>query len=464
MARTTPRITATLAVLLAVAALSVSPGAAQVGEGELEGGGTAKATAKVAKYAPGVGTLELGVTNGVAVTQITNFLAQATAQTADFGLIGTSLAAETCRGNYYFHERDFPQPTSVDNREGDASDVRDERGDGGAPVGVGRMEVEAKEAVPEAKALVTGAKSGVDGVFEIGGGSAEAVTRVIPGSGREALATATTSISLGGGALRLDDLRWFAHHRSGGDPTASASFEIGSATFGGVPYPTDDLAAFEQTLNDLLAPSGVVVGFPEVERLTEPTDLIRATPMTIEFRDSELAATAFGPALEITREQRENAFDQLTSLACDFASFLLVGDVAVSVATGTGFLVIELGGVEATSGDFVVSNPFATGSAGPAATNPPTGATPTTGSISDPGSSAAPAPPSTPGAVGPGPVATAPVSSSGPLIDLCESVHPSRDPSCSTGTVAAVVLVGVLATLAVGGGDYLRQRRRRGAA
>ena len=442
-------------VLLGVCFVAVTaPADAPSRPATASGAAPRRQSALIARYAPGVGQLELAVSGGIAVTQLTNYLAQATAHTADFGLIGTALAAETCRGNRYFQESDYPQPTSVDNREGDAHLSRDESRSDGAPVGAGRMEVSATKAVPAASATTTGVASGVTAAVEIGQGTADAVTRVIPNEGREAIATVSSSVDVGGGLLQLRGLRWFAHHRTGAEPLAEASFEIGGATFGGVPFPTDDLQVLEDGLNQALAPSGVVLTFRRVERLTTPTDLIRATPLRIEFRDSPLADTAFGPVLDLTRDEREQLFDDLTSFVCDLASVLLVGDITLSVATGTGFLVIDVGGVEATSGDFVVTDPFG----GPLE---PVGA---------PGAEAgAPAQPAATVAVPAGTVAppasaterpATPIVSDGPIVELCESIHPSRSPACSAGTVAVIVLVAAIATLAIGGGDYVRQRRR----
>src|SRR5205085_9196606 len=58
--------------------------------------GTAKATAVVARVAPGVGALQLGISSGVAVSEIKNTVAQSQAKTLDLGLLGSTLTQETC--------------------------------------------------------------------------------------------------------------------------------------------------------------------------------------------------------------------------------------------------------------------------------------------------------------------------------------------------------------------------------
>src|SRR3954447_1948941 len=118
--------------------------------------GTAKATALVSRVGPGVGNLELAMRGGVAITQITNSLAQATSQTEDFGLIGSSLTAASCRGgDPTLKPENLPQPTSVDNRKGDAQLSRDESGTTGQSFGLGRMEVTATKSPVGSTATTT---------------------------------------------------------------------------------------------------------------------------------------------------------------------------------------------------------------------------------------------------------------------------------------------------------------------
>ena len=448
-----------LALALAVGGQRASDAAPTPAE---VGNGTAKATATTSRIAPGVGQLELGMTNGTAVTQVTNSLAQATSQVMDLGLIGTSLTSVDCEGNQNVKPEDLPQPTSVDNRNGDAKASADEYSDPSSPVGAGRKEVEAKHSVPESHATTTSAAIQLAPAFEIGGARAEALTRVLPGKGREALAAVETSIDVGG-VFALSGMRWSARHRTGTEPLAEAAFEIGRAELGGLPFPSDDLGALEEALNQLLVPSGITVTFPKVERFTEPTDLIRATPMRIEIRDSPAGKAALGPALELTRTQREQLFDEIVSFYCQSASLLLVGDIGVSIAAGTGFLVVDLGGVEATSGDLVLTNPFG------APIVPPQAGVAPGGAAASPSTPGTPGVPGTsggvPATVAPGTVdevATVPAGSSGPLVELCESIHPNGSPGCSTGAAWAVGLVGVLATVGVAGTEVVWQRRRHG--
>lgn len=459
--RRTRRTGAASALLLGLTVLLAPDGLAQQSEpetGEIRNG-RAKAVATIAKYAPGVGSLELGITNGTAVTQVTNQLAQATSQTTDLGLIGTSLTSEGCDGDTYFTAEDLPQPTSVDNRDGDTEASRDESGTDGSPLGAGRMQVEAGEEPPSSRAHTTATAFEVPGALRLGGGDAWAATRVLPGEGREAVATVRSSMTIGD-VLELSGMRWHAEHRTGVEPRAEGSFEIGHAEIGGLPFPTDDLESVEAAVNDVLVPSGITVTFPRVRRLLEPSDLIRVTPMRIELRDSPVGKTLLGPALDLTREQRGQLFDSLVEAYCDSASALLVGDIAVSVVSGTGFLTVELGGVQAASSDLEIGNPFGDI---PAFTAPPPAAPETAGgaAIGGPSSSGgglpAPAPPTT--VAFRGQEQAVPARATGPVEELCESLHPNGD-DCSEGAAATVGVVGLLATVGMAGADVVRQRRR----
>ena len=133
---------------------------------------------------------------------------------------------------------------------------------------------------------------------------------------------------------------------------------------------------------------------------------------------------------------------------------LLVGDIGVSIASGTGFLAVELGGAEAISGDLVAGNPFgpATAPQGPLATPPSTpGVPPPPAVVASPALPPAAAPPAE---------RTETVAAIGPLEQLCETIHPFRSPSCSEGAMAPLGALGLAATVAVGALDWRHQRRR----
>ena len=189
------------------------------------------------------------------------------------------------------------------------------------------------------------------------GGRAEAVTEVIDGAARQAHATVEVGLGIAG-LIDLSGLRWDAIHRTGKDPIAEASFDIGTARLLGIPIPLDSLADLEKVINDALAPVGITINFPKVERFTEPADLVRITPLRIVLKDSPTGKAVVSPVLDVTREQRSQMFDTLAAAICEAAGALLVADIGVSIVGGTGFIVIEVGGAEATTGELVLENPF----------------------------------------------------------------------------------------------------------
>jgi hypothetical protein len=434
------------AVLLAT--LGVAPGAQS--EEVPFNNGTAKATAIVAQVAPGVGSLQLGITSGVAVAEIKNTVGQAQAKTLDLGLIGGTLTAEGCDGGApIVAQSQLPQPLRVDSRGGNTSAALDYLPVAGTAFGGGRKEVSATTD-PSARAAAKIVET-LTGLLDIQGGRAEATTRVNKGESREAKAEVSVDLTIGG-FLKLSALRWTAYHKTGrtkADRKTTADFDLGTASLLGVPIPIDSLAQLSKTVNQILAPSGVSITFPTVEQFTAPADLIRVSPLQILIKDSPLGAAALGPILNLTRAQREQLFDQIAASLCQAAGGLLVGDIALDIVSGTGFLAILLGGAEATTGDLVLESPF--GPEGPLVDVPPL-----------PSNVPSVVPTVPPSVSGPGVVQ--PAAKIGPLVDHCESAHPLRRTACSKGALMAVGLVGLVATAGVGALDWQHERRKRAKA
>jgi hypothetical protein len=412
--------------------------------------GTAKATAIVARVAPGVGSLELALASGIAVAELKNQLGQAQAQSLDLGLIGTTLTAEGCRDAVITADQ-LPQPTRVDNRKGDAAASTDEIPIADATFGGGRESARATTQ-PLASAVSTTAAS-FGPVVSVRGGRAEAVTEVIDGAARQAHATVDASVEIAG-FVDLTGLHWDALHRTGSEPRAEAVFDIGTARLLGVPVPVESLDDLQVLLNQALAPTGISVQLPRVERFTQPADLVRITPLRIVLKDSPVGQAALGPVLDLTREQRGQLFDELTAQICDAAGALLVGDIGVSIVGGTGFLAVEIGGAEATSGELVIENPFGEPVAPATPVGPDGPPLPASTPLVPAVAPAIPAAPSTDAA------APKPTASVGPLEELCETIHPFESPSCSEGAMAPLGLLGLVATAAVAGLDWRHQRRR----
>jgi hypothetical protein len=369
----------------------------------------------------------------------------------DFGLIGTSLTAERCGGqDGYLAPEQLPAPTQVDNRGGDASASSTEAPIAG-PFGAGSEEA-AATTQPASRAVSVSAPVGLSPAFVLDGGRAVAETQVLP-DGREAVSTVEASLDLGG-VVRLDSMRWTARHHTGVAEDVSGAFSIGALELLGVPIPGDAAAPAIDAVNAALAPSGLRIELPVVERLTEPVDLVRVTPLRIVVEDSQLGATAVRPGLDASREIRSQLFDALVQLDCGLANFFLIGEISLGVASGTGALVIDIGGVEARSEELVVEDAF--GTQLPAATPSPLPAQPIP-------LASAPEPALPPVVAAPtAPTAPSAMPTAQPVRGerRCESVHSFSWPSCSEGAAGAVGVIGAAATAAAAVLDF---RRRRGA-
>jgi hypothetical protein len=357
------------------------------------------------------------------------------------------LTAESCSGTVVLSPDQLPSATRVDSRGGNTSLTEEETPAPGSPLTAGHKHV---EATTEPAAIAVSTVLGTLGpLLSFDGGRSESSTRVIPGEAREAHARVAVNLDIGG-LVQLSGLRWEAFHRTGKDPDADATFDLGTASLLGVPIPVESLQAVEDAVNGLLAASGVSITFPKVERFTEPSDLVRISPLRILLKDSPLGAETVGPVLNLTRAQREQLFDEIAKVYCSLAGALLVGDIGVSVVSGTGFLAVEIGGAEATTGDLVLESPFVDEPSTPVATDALVPIPVVPGVV---------APVSRPAA----PPAQQRTSSVGPLEERCESAHPLRRTACSRGALLAVGLTGLVATLGVGALDWRHQRRREAA-
>src|SRR3546814_19177112 len=101
-------------------------------------------------------------------------------------------------------------------------------------------------------------------------------------------------------------MRWEAIHRTGADPHADATFDLGTASLLGLPIPLDSLHDLGESVNEVLAQIGLTIQFPRVERFEEPADLVRITPLRIVVRDTQVRKTLLGTLIHITRTKRQD--------------------------------------------------------------------------------------------------------------------------------------------------------------
>ena len=240
-----------------------------------------------------------------------------------------------------------------------------------------------------------------------------ASTGVVDGNAREAHATVSADLDIAG-LIKLTGMTWDAFHRTGKDPKATASFDLGTGSILGAPIPRDSETQAETAINSALAYTGHQHHLPEGGALHDPgrphpDDADADRPAGLAGRQGRPRARPQphpGPA--------EQLFTQLASTVCDLAAALLVGDIGLDVASGTGFLVVEIGGAEATTGNLVLDSPF--GKIGPA---------PTSGAFPQliPPAIVPPGLATFPGPLGPISSPAQRTSSIGPLVDHCQSAN-----------------------------------------
>lgn len=443
--RRTIAVGALASVLTLVTSLAARGAPAQDAPAFANGRGSA--VAQVARWAPGVGSLQIGITSGQSIAQIQNNLAQAQAQSLDLGLIGTSLTTEQCNGDAApFTPEQLPHPTQVDNRSGDSTASEDQFGGAGSTIGAGHQAASAST-TPTADASVSGVQTGLGPLATISNGRSATRSGVVGGKAREAEATVSVDLDIAG-VVQLHDAQWRAFHRTGDSPSTAGTFDVASATIGNLPYPTDQAAPLQDAINAALAPSGVAIEMPHMEHLTSPNELVRVTPLRIIMKDSPAGKTVVGPGLNLTRAQRSQLFDAIVGVYCKLASELLVGDVTLSVLSGTGFMIVDVGGAEASTADPINGNPFGTESPFGSVNDPPIVDGSTPAALAATGVVEAPAT-----------VAARPASESGPFADICESLHPTRKPLCSRGMGVPIGVAGLIVTSGIGYLDWRRQRR-----
>lgn len=344
------RTGAALAALLGVLLMTTGQASSQTAPAGEFKNGTAAATTQGVKVNPTAAALSLGITFGTALAGYTNEVAKAESRGIDLGIIGTTLAGEPCDGGEpsLAAERQ-PQPLAADSRDADAAGGKSapETFDGRTLPGFEKRVRATSDPLADATAIVV--PLGEPGALEIAGVHSNSITRVIDKKTREAIAvTEVGALSVGGGAVKLGNLRWEAVHRTGAQTTKTATFTIGSATIGGnllpIPLPTGDPGVLFAALNPVLAPFGVELRAPASR---EVNGSIQLDPLVIAVVPSPTRDSVAGQLLNRAQPVRQAVVDALLGLDCGNDTYVTVADIALGSFTGAGSFSLELGGATA---------------------------------------------------------------------------------------------------------------------
>lgn len=432
--------------------------------------GTGTSSAGVARIQMRTSGAAIGFGLGVARTRFAGAQGNAEAASVDLGLFDTLSKAPLACG--YSFDKLLPPgavPAKVAVSSGDgATEKRTASAGEGGPLQLG-SQYGAAAPGSSAAATVDGMSLDLPGVFQLLGGTASSTAKLVPGSQRQSSGdSAMSRLSLAGGLVQLNGMRWTATHRTGAQSDAIAGFSVGSMTVGGAQLPTADPAQLRSALaaaNAALAPSGLSLALPEV---TRSADGIAVGPLRLSVSATPTLRATLNAALEALQPLRSQLLTIVTPLqlspACGMATALGLGYLAADLATlvlgEQGALDLDLGGAAAGTEGTAYANPFdsAPGLMIPGVVSPPalpgTPLAPGVPSIRPAGVPAA-ASSGEPLGAAPEPTTIAPVSSLTLTSMSCRSTHGE---GCTTthGRLAAWLAVCLIAALAAA--DRLRSR------
>lgn len=350
-------------------------------------------------------------------------------------------------------------PISIDSNAGDAEAHQDL---GAGPI-LGAIDLRATRS-PASTSEVRLADLDLPGLVRVEGGHATSSSSIVDGTSRRATASVTIgAVSLLGGVVTLDGLRWDVIHQTGAEERAEATFSVAGLSIAGVPIALDlqALAPVLDAVNAVLGPVGLVVELPELVR--RPNGSVEISPLRVGLLNSPLGAEIVGPLVAAVRPLLVPVYQALTDINATLGLTSLVADLGLGVADGSGGIELAIGGATAITDDTEFADPLAPPPTTPTIDPGPAddgGGAPTVGQSPAPPALGVAAP-AVPGTTGTGP-ALVPVSSEGPARCVL-AASPRRQGTCRGTNVAGAVAV--VAVIAVGLYAHdVRLRRRREVA
>jgi hypothetical protein len=339
------------AALVAVFFGTTTSGSAAVAQSSISAG-VGNALAQTEVVGPSFANLSLALTFGRSIAGHQNTVAQASSQAIDLGEIGATLAGEGCDGSDpTLPANQQPQAARVDSRDQNPTIDEDETFVPGVPM---HKRAEATPA-PFGEAVTTIAPMGVAGVLEIGAATATTYSGILNGDTREAKAVVDISgirVAGAAGLVDLSGLHWEASWRSTGDGAVTGLFSIASAKIAGVPLPTSDPAQVLDQLNTILAPVGIRLVPPQAH---QSGGVLFVDPLGIDVVPSATRDAIVGTLLNSVQPIRQAVVDALAKQSCTNFTYITIADLVLGSVTGAGAFKIDLGGVQATSGEVPTS-------------------------------------------------------------------------------------------------------------
>lgn len=358
--RRTARVAVGVGVAGAISLAATAPGAAAPGGVAQQAGfgpGTGNAIALVYKVNPIFGNLSFGITAGESVANHQNTGSSAQSKAINLGVIGVTLAGEGCKGaEPTLPEASQPQPVIATSGEPGAD--KGLTGDLLGLPGVITMHAKATN-TPFSQAVTDVVPIGDAGGVLISGGQAKATSGVVKAGVREARAvTEVGRVSLFGGLLTLEGLRWEAVQQSGAATTNQGTFTLGAIHLAGntIPLPPDALQQVS-VLREALNALGLTITPPQTR---VENGVVFVDPLVIGIVPSLARDALVGGLLGALQPVRQAFVDLINEIGCEGSNNLLgnngktavtVLDLALGAISGAGSLTVELGGVQATTAE-----------------------------------------------------------------------------------------------------------------
>jgi len=426
----------------------------------------ASANAAVVGVAPSTSGISLTTYLGQASTAYVQSESQASSAFVNLGGLGYVLGASPlCPGllpPYPVSKQ--PQALSADSANGSANKTSQAQLYPGSntPPGMGTEHVEVTANPVYAFAKTYPVTQQIPGVLDLSGWATSTV-KYVGDAGQQADSSVVENISLLGGKVVLEGLKWTASQHSGGTTQSKGTFSYGWITIAGAPgvpitIPGSvPIGAALKAVNTALGVFGVTIN-PPAEATDPGTGGISIGALQLHFSgsatDNLLIGPTFGPLTQLI-----NLFNGQTSTGADCTQIKnLLGQLAhptetvlqvlLGGAAGSGAVDVYFGG--ATANTIPAPNfgdPFAFSPPGAGAVQPP---------IASPGNPAGGGPVSLPAVLGstasagtPGSPAVQPQAVALAGSTKCETTSPAGSGGCWNGLgtwagAAAVVLGGAL--------------------
>jgi len=302
------------------------------------------------------GGLASGINLGRSVAGFTEGQATARADALDLGALLPQLYGEAaaCAGQTPLLGKDvLPPKTLVDSQDA-GSDVSHrvqaflpDGGGGLSTVSAGFQDATATSQ-PAAQALTDTPSQDVSFFQLVDPHTRVSVSRI--NGVREAKAVMyADKLTIMGGLIVLRQPRWEAVARSG-----AAKGNVGSFTFSGATVlgfdrsfdqATADVQNFANSLHDMLSNLGIYLDYPTVTTIEGG---VKVSPMQFRITDMPLGITGLGPFFAQLQPLREKLFEDLNK-DCVNRSGLQFLDLILQVLSGSGNVLIPVGGVEAST-------------------------------------------------------------------------------------------------------------------